>query len=383
MQARISTLFSRVAKTTWQITAASRHPGYEKNVYRIQGFVAGALFVTLVNLAGRFLFSPDPIRAKALATAWATAVIAALVYAWIIASVDRNEKEPWHMLLVSLLWGTVISATIAGLLNTIAIVFFGLGPSIAPFTEELTKGAILLLIFRYAAEEFDDALDGIVYGAMVGIGFAMAENASYFFQQDPAVKIADQMRTGQFFLRVILKGLSGHATYTAFIGLGLGLSRQTTSRALKIVLPLLGLALAIVAHGLWNSETVQNLLDFAFIQSVAWQIATRVALINGPFFVGVVIAVALSWRKEAHVIAHHLVGELDPNDPYVAPGMMLTAGARFRTRWRALWTKGLSAWWTLRRLQQSLIELAFCKWRKKDEQAIRERIRLLRNQFPK
>jgi RsiW-degrading membrane proteinase PrsW (M82 family) len=376
------TLISRAAKATWQITAARRYHGYEKNVYRIQGFVAGALFVTVVNLAGQFLFSPDPLQARALATAWATAVLAALVYAWIVASIDRNEKEPWHMLLVSLLWGTVISATIAGLLNSIAIVLLGVGPSVAPYTEELTKGAILLLIFRYAADEFDNALDGIVYGAMVGIGFAMAENAGYFLRWDPATAIAEQMRTGQFFLRVVLKGLAGHATYTAIIGLGLGLSRQTPRRWLKVMLPMLGLALAILAHAMWNSKTVQSALDLTFIQSAAWRIAARVALINGPFFVGVIVAVALSWRKEAQVIAGQLVGELDANDPYVASGMMLTVRARFRARWRALWKLGVHAWWTLKQLQRALIELAFSKWRGKDESGIRQRIRMLRGRLP-
>ncbi|MGH7601925.1 MAG: PrsW family intramembrane metalloprotease, partial [bacterium] len=234
MPSTFQSLVKQSLKTTWQIIAAGRYAGHEKNVYRIQGFVAGALLITVTDLAVQLFFNPYPYQAKRLATAWSTAALAGFVYAWIVAWIDRNEKEPWHMLLVGLLWGAVVSAALAGLLNGIAPRLIGVKlATVAPFTEELTKGAILFLIFRYAAGEFDEALDGITYGAMVGIGFAMAENASYFFQYDPALGIGQQMQTFQFTLRVVLMGLAGHATYTAMTGLGLGLSRQTSRRWLQ------------------------------------------------------------------------------------------------------------------------------------------------------
>jgi RsiW-degrading membrane proteinase PrsW (M82 family) len=378
-------LVSQSLQAAKQITAANRQPGYEKNVHRIQGFVFGALFVTAINLVGELLFKHQPQVAKELATAWATSIFAAFVYAWIVASIDRNEKEPWHMLLVGLLWGSMVSAAIAGLLNSIADRFIHVAAhKVSPFTEELTKGAVLLLIFRYAEDEFDDALDGLVYGAMVGIGFAMAENASYFFNFEPARDISDQINTFQFLLRGILQGLAGHATYTALIGLGLGLSRQTQRRGLKIVLPMLGIAGAIFAHALWNNDAVQNFFDRFFSQHRAWAAgptATRVALINGPFFIGVVIAIIFSWRKEAHVIALQLIDELNPNDPYTAPAMMLTFKSRLQARWKILWSSGIIAWWTLRQLQHAYIDLAFCKWRGKDESEVRQRIGKLRTRL--
>jgi RsiW-degrading membrane proteinase PrsW (M82 family) len=382
MPPTFQSLLAQSLKTTWQLTAANRQPGYEKNVHRIQGFVFGALFITVTNLLGELLFSLHPQDSKALATAWATAVLAAFVYAWIVALIDRNEKEPWHMLLVGLLWGSMVSAAIAALLNTGAAVFFNIKPHVvSPVTEELTKGAILLLIFHYAADEFDDALDGLIYGAIVGIGFAMAENAGYFFRYEPAQNIGGQIQTFQFFLRVALQGLAGHATYTALIGLGLGLSRQSSRKWLKITLPIWGLALAILAHALWNNESLQSFLDRLFAPQKLWEegpTAARVALINGPFFIGLIVAAVFSWRKEARVIAEQLAGELKPDDPSVAPEMMLSFGGRWRARWRILWTRGIIAWWRLRQLQQAYIELAFCKWRDKDESDIRQRIEQLR-----
>ncbi len=108
MPSTLRAFINQSLQTTWQITAADRYEGYEKNVYRIQGFVAGALLITVIDLAVQLLFGPNPDQAKRLATAWATAVLAAFVYAWIVASIDRNEKEPWHLLLVGLFWGAVI-----------------------------------------------------------------------------------------------------------------------------------------------------------------------------------------------------------------------------------------------------------------------------------
>jgi RsiW-degrading membrane proteinase PrsW (M82 family) len=372
-------------QTTWQIIAAGRYEGYEKNVYRIQGFVAGALLITVTDLAVQLLFNPYPYQAKRLATAWTTAALAGFMYAWIVAWIDHNEKEPWHMLLVGLLWGAVVSAALSGLFNSIAPRLIGVAlRTVAPFTEELTKGAVLFLIFRYAASEFDDALDGIIYGAMVGLGFATAENASYFFRYDPALGIGQQMQTFQFTLRVVLMGLAGHATYTALTGLGLGLSRQTSRRWLQIVLPMLGLAAAILAHALWNSRAVQGIFDRVFNQPHAWdfwQAAVRVALINGPFVAGVAIATNLSLRKEAKVIAEQLAYELEANHPYISPAAMLTAWGRFRARRRILWARGIFAWWTLKQLQRAFIELAFCKWRGKNESAVRQRIRMLKSRL--
>jgi RsiW-degrading membrane proteinase PrsW (M82 family) len=385
MSPTFQSLVTQSLKTTWQITAAGRQPGYEKNVHRIQGFVFGALFVTVVNVVGEVFLSPHPQSAKALATAWGTAILAAFVYAWIVASIDRNEKEPWHMLLVGVLWGSMVSAAIAGLLNSVADVLIKVPAHVvSPFTEELTKGAILFLIFRYAEDEFDDALDGLIYGAIVGIGFAMAENARYFFRYEPARDIGGQLQTFQFLLRGVLQGLAGHATYTALTGLGFGLSRQARQRWLTIAFPILGLIFAIFAHALWNSESVQNFLDRFFAPQQGWEAgptAARVALINGPFFIGVIVAVKTSWRKEARVIAEQLADELNPKDPYVAPDMMLTFGGRWRARWGMLWTRGIFAWWSLRRLQRAYVELAFCKWRAKDESEIRQRIAALRKRL--
>jgi RsiW-degrading membrane proteinase PrsW (M82 family) len=50
------------------------------------------------------------------------------------------------------------------------------------FIEESMKAIAFLYIVQKARNHFNQIVDGIVYGALVGIGFAMAENIYYFMR---------------------------------------------------------------------------------------------------------------------------------------------------------------------------------------------------------
>ena len=50
----------------------------------------------------------------------------------------------------------------------------------APIVEEVGKGLGLLLLFVTARRAFDGPVDGVVYGALIGAGFALTENIQYF-----------------------------------------------------------------------------------------------------------------------------------------------------------------------------------------------------------
>ena len=56
-----------------------------------------------------------------------------------------------------------------------------MGPSLtAPVVEELLKGAGLVLLYLIVRDEVDDMMDGFVYGALCGLGFAVVEDVVYF-----------------------------------------------------------------------------------------------------------------------------------------------------------------------------------------------------------
>ncbi len=138
--------------------------------------VLGALPILLViALSG----GPDSL---VLATVLAALPVGPLVacYLWL----DRYEPEPRSLLLLGLLWGGFVATAAALLVQGIGGLFVGVTEAaslamVAPVTEELFKGAFLVLLLWWRRAELDGVLDGIVYAGMVGIGFAFVENILY------------------------------------------------------------------------------------------------------------------------------------------------------------------------------------------------------------
>ena len=89
----------------------------------------------------------------------------------------------------------------------------------APFVEEILKGLGVVLIYLIAPDEFDDMMDGFVYGAVCGLGFAVVEDVFYFmgvFGGHPNGVLQG------FFVRVVSSGLYSHVLYTGLVGMGIG-----------------------------------------------------------------------------------------------------------------------------------------------------------------
>src|SRR5207245_4825589 len=100
----------------------------------------------------------------------------------------------------------------------------------AGVTEETIKGLGLLLLFVILRDEFDNVTDGIVYGALIGAGFAMVENFAFFARDSK--KFLVFLIVG----RVIL-GWLGHSTFTACFGAALGYVLHTYLRWEEIAIP--------------------------------------------------------------------------------------------------------------------------------------------------
>jgi RsiW-degrading membrane proteinase PrsW (M82 family) len=186
-----------------------------------------------------------------------------LVFAYVVYWTDRYEKEPALLLGGVFLWGAIVAAGAAFIVNSflgLGIYFFtgsqaftNLSTSsiIAPVIEETLKGIACLLVFLYVRREFDSILDGIVYAAITAIGFAATENLYYIytygFHENGVSGIL-----WMFFVRVILVGWQ-HPFCTSFIGIGLATSRLNRNSLIKIIAPIIGLGLAIFTHSVHNT----------------------------------------------------------------------------------------------------------------------------------
>jgi RsiW-degrading membrane proteinase PrsW (M82 family) len=204
------------------------------------------------------------------------------LFACFLYWIDRYEKEPTLLLGGVFLWGAVVAAGAAYLLNTALGIGIYLvtssevasdlatGILIAPLVEECLKGAAVLLIFLVARNEFDSILDGIIYAGIVALGFAATENTIYIYRYG----YLQEGLPGLFwlaFMRIIVVGWQ-HPFYTAFIGIGLATARLSKDTAIKVIAPLAGLEFAILAHAAHNglASLLNGVAGFAFGRLVDW-----------------------------------------------------------------------------------------------------------------
>jgi protease PrsW len=104
-------------------------------------------------------------------------------------------------------------------------------PISAPIAEEIAKALGVLLLSWLLRAEFDNMRDGIVYGAVVGLGFNWFEAALYVAQNYAKYGVATYGL--QLSARYALLGLGGHAMFTAIFGAFLGVATQTQYRWLR------------------------------------------------------------------------------------------------------------------------------------------------------
>jgi len=202
---------------------------------------------------------------------WA-ATLPTLFLVWMIWWADRYEREPVRLLSIAFWWGAIPAIAAALVIELIAGAPFdgsGLGnilmqsALIAPITEEAIKGLALLGLMKFARAEIDGVLDGIIYGALVGAGFAMTENFFYFLSSESA---GDWAMT--VFLRAFIFGLN-HIFYTAIQGAVMGYALRFRHNGTRRLIMLAGLILAISIHAFHNfAVTLTETFPLIFLAAI-------------------------------------------------------------------------------------------------------------------
>jgi protease PrsW len=175
--------------------------------------------------------------------------------------VDRLEPEPRGTLVFAFGWGAGIAALFALLINTAGLEYVtqpalgaGTGQYVsatfgAPLVEETLKGLVLVGLLRRRKQELDGPTDGIIYAAMVGLGFAMMENVGYYINAlVTPVQGGAALLAATFVLRGVVSPLL-HPMFTSMTGLGVAYA--ATHRGAGWAVPAGWLA-AMVLHGTWN-----------------------------------------------------------------------------------------------------------------------------------
>ncbi len=339
-------------------------------------------------------------------TALTIPLIPALGISLLVNFIDRFEREPWFLRLAAFLWGAIIAIPPTYLIETnvqtliqnalgrdanslLRSILLGLNAGV---TEETVKGLGLLLLFFVLRDEFDNVTDGIVYGALIGAGFAMVENFSYFAQNSK--DFLPLLIVG----RIVLGWLS-HSTFTVCFGAALGYVRHTRIRWRHIVVPLLGYLVAVALHSIFDFVDVYaNATVIAAPNDPTVQLYSLIALVGDyipPFIAQIVLLYFLikALAHEVAVIREFLASEVSTGvvrvDEYA---LLQDSFQRTRCERRVLMKSGIKQWMRTQALYQTEIGLAFRKWHvsmgdkpklgyRQPEDAYRQRIRRLRHEI--
>lgn len=289
-----------------------------------------------------------------------------VLYVLFVWWLDRYEKEPVGLLATAFLWGAVPAAILSvGFELLLSLLFVPLGDDtltakiisvsvVAPLVEETCKGIALVGLVVMFRREFDDVLDGIVYGAMIGFGFALTENVFGYFLPIVLAEGVDAA-LANIFVRSMLLGLN-HAFWTAMTGAAVGLARLTPARFWRRVITVAGWSLAVAFHAIHNlgAILVEKTLGLSLMTSLMFNMGGLLLLL---------LVAILSLRKERAWIEAGLEGEVEREA--LTPqeiALLRSATHRMRARLRAWDRGGRQAYRDVGRYFQCATELAFKRY---------------------
>lgn len=218
----------------------------------------------------------------------------------VIRWIDQWEPEPVGLYAVAFGWGAGVSTLMAIVGN---FVFESAVSSMseldayqqaalpvvvgAPLIEEAVKGLGVLLLFFVFARYFNGPVDGLVYGMLIGLGFAFTENIFYFGQFYDELASVFQARA--------IESPFVHPLCTAMTGMFVGMATNRRSTLAVVPLAIAGYSSAVFLHGLHNYSAVQNISS---VERFAYQL---------PIYVGAIYLVIFLRRRERERVTRALV----------------------------------------------------------------------------
>jgi len=244
-------------------------------------------------------------------------VVPALLLAAYLWYADVTTNEPLYLIAATFVLG-ILFAGFAGVVNSLVtsgLESVGLAAGIVGFVVQVVfffvvvgpvEEAVKLLavrLYAFRSRRFDAVIDGAVYGAVAGLGFATIENAIYISGQIEG--ISDPLNlaaTGGAIAVVRALAGPGHVIYSAFAGYYLGLAKFNPDRAGPIVVK--GLLIAALIHAVYNSLSGVVLFLASEFLGVPWILAFFGFVIVYVGLFGLVLLRKLGRYRRAYNAAH-------------------------------------------------------------------------------
>jgi RsiW-degrading membrane proteinase PrsW (M82 family) len=178
-----------------------------------------------------------------------------LIYTIWIRDTERCHRQQWISIFICFIWGSTIAVAAALVLEIVLQIplansysFHEITPFlitivVAPVVEEFTKP--LALGLKAVRKHLTELEDGLIYGAVAGLGFSATENLLYGYSF-----LTEGFIT--FLLLMTIRSFAGcllHASATALTGYGYGKTVMKKTSLFRVFPYFL---LAIFIHGFFN-----------------------------------------------------------------------------------------------------------------------------------
>jgi RsiW-degrading membrane proteinase PrsW (M82 family) len=147
---------------------------------------------------------------------------------------------------------------------------------ITPVTEEFSKSAFLLWLLISRRFLLRTILDGIVYGGLIGAGFAFSEQVMYFGQivvrylaSNQTSEAANTILIKSFLLRGLLVPFM-HSFFVSFTGVAVATAARRNCRSMKGVVLVIGFLAPISLHGIWDWAGLSSRDPFMIVRIYAY-----------------------------------------------------------------------------------------------------------------
>ena len=215
----------------------------------------------------------------------------------IVYRYDMYEREPWYMLLLALIAG-MLSCLVIGYFEDYLFGILMLGEHqlgqqalLVAVSEELIKLLVVIGIAVVFRSQFNDPIDGLIYGAFVGLGFGLEESLFYLGLDSDNLRLD---RFGEVPVRLLL-----HLLFGGLGGFAIGLARFPVRwRSWPLIFGIC-LGTAITIHALWDYWLGLRINDPL---PDAWQQLIAISLM-GTLTVtfGVLVVLGVRWSREKFV----------------------------------------------------------------------------------
>lgn len=197
----------------------------------------------------------------------------------IVFLLDRYDREPLKLLILSFLFGVIIAVPVVYAEIYLKLAFqitqddgnsFGTTMLLAFVVVALSEEGFKFLVLRlyaYPRKAFNEPFDGIMYAVAISMGFAAIENVLYVYGGGLIVGLVR-----------MVTAVPAHGMFAHLMGYFAGLAKFAEGRGKRIGLLLLGLFLAVLAHGLYDFFLMYDYAAFGLFSLVVLMVILVLAI---------------------------------------------------------------------------------------------------------